>query len=160
MVMSFTLNSLSETETLAGCFASCLHQGDVVGLTGSLGVGKSAFARAAILSQCDNVDDVPSPTFTLVQQYDARSGLALWHMDLYRLQDPEEVFALGVEDAFIDAACLVEWPERMGGFWPNDAIMITLDRGEDDSRHITITAGDDFINRLTNLVKENAPHLL
>ena len=160
MMMSFTLNSLSDTENLAGCFASCLVRGDVVGLVGDLGVGKSAFARAAILSQCDDVEDVPSPTFTLVQQYETRAGLLLWHMDLYRLQDPEEVFALGVEDAFFEAACLIEWPEKMGGFWPKDAMMIRLERGEGGARKLTITARDAFVKSLTDKVRDKASHLL
>lgn len=160
MVMSFTLNSLSDTEILAGCFASCLSQGDVVGLTGGLGVGKSAFARAAIFSQCDDLDDVPSPTFTLVQQYETRAGLSLWHMDLYRLQAPEEAFALGIEDAFFEAACLIEWPEKMAGFWPKEAMMIKLERGEGDSRQCTITAPDAFLKSLTNSLKVKASHLL
>ena len=159
-MMSFTLNSLSDTNALAGCFASCLRQGDIVGLTGGLGAGKSAFARAAILSQCDDIDDVPSPTFTLVQQYQTRTGLAVWHMDLYRLQDPEEVFALGVEEAFIEAACFVEWPEMMGGYWPKTAMMIAIDRAADDSRNLSITAPDSFLEQLHVQIKNKAPHLL
>lgn len=158
--MSFTLNSLSDTNALAGCFASCLRQGDIVGLTGGLGVGKSAFARAAILSQCDDIEDVPSPTFTLVQQYQTRTGLDVWHMDLYRLQDPEEVFALGVEEAFIEAACLVEWPEMMGHFWPKSAIMIAIERAEDESRSLHIDAPDAFIEKLEKQIRNKAPHLL
>ena len=160
MVMSFTLNSLSDTECLAGCFASCLARGDVVGLVGGLGVGKSAFARAAILAQCDDIDDVPSPTFTLVQQYETRAGLSLWHMDLYRLQDPEEVFALGVEEAFIEAACLIEWPEKMGAFWPKEAMMIQLERGEGECRKLTVTAPESFLDKLSQRLQDKAAHLL
>ena len=160
MVMSFTLNSLSDTEALAGCFASCLRRGHVVGLVGGLGVGKSAFARAAILSQCDDVEDVPSPTFTLVQHYETRTDLIIWHMDLYRLQDPEEVFALGIEDAFIEAACFIEWPLKMGGFWPKDALMITLEITEGDGRKMTISAPDAFLKTLSAQLADKAAHLL
>ena len=99
--------------------------------------------------------DVPSPTFTLVQSYQAPSGLAVMHMDLYRLEHPEEVFELGVEDSFYEAANLVEWPSKMGSYWPAHAMMIRLafdDRnageGGSDKRQITIQGAPDFIAAL------------
>ena len=133
-------NSLSETNSLAGCFASSLARGLVVGLTGPLGVGKSAFARFVIQAVCGADIDVPSPTFTLVQSYETADGLPVMHMDLYRLETAEDVFALGVEDSFYEAANLVEWPSKMGGYWPDQAVMIAIDFDQEDRRRFCISA--------------------
>ena len=141
-------DSLSDTNHLAGCFAPLLQTGHIFGLTGDLGAGKSAFSRAVIQARCPDVFDVPSPTFTLVQHYDAPDGLMLWHMDLYRLALPEDVFALGIEDAFYDAACLIEWPSKMAGYWPSHAAMIAITRQEDESRQFDISADASFISSL------------
>ena len=124
--ITITCSSLSETKSRAGCFVSQLKPGLVVGLTGPLGAGKSAFARFVIQGACGAECDVPSPTFTLVQSYESQEGIAIMHLDLYRLEMPEEVFALGVEDSFIEAANLVEWPSKMGGYWPLNAVMIDI----------------------------------
>ena len=146
--ISISLNSLSETKTLAGCFALHLAPGLVVGLNGPLGVGKSAFARLVIQAACGENQDVPSPTFTLVQSYESADGLPVMHMDLYRLTDPEEVFALGIEDSFLDAANLVEWPSKMQGYWPQTAVNITLEYGEGERRMLTLSAPPSFCDAL------------
>jgi tRNA threonylcarbamoyladenosine biosynthesis protein TsaE len=94
-------------------------------LTGSLGAGKSALARAIIQARLGRAEDVPSPTFTLVQTYEAPGG-DLWHADLYRLTHPDEVIELGLEDAFTSAICLIEWPDRLGRLAPQDAVHVAL----------------------------------
>ena len=146
--ISISLNSLSETKTLAGCFALHLTPGLVVGLNGPLGVGKSAFARFIIQAACGEMQDVPSPTFTLVQSYETEGGLPIMHMDLYRLTDPEEVFALGIEDSFIEAANLIEWPIKMQGYWPQTAVNIELEYGAEETRLLTLSGPLSFCDSL------------
>jgi tRNA threonylcarbamoyladenosine biosynthesis protein TsaE len=89
-----------------------LKRGDLVCLKGELGAGKTTLARGAIEAWCGAAQEAPSPTYTLVEVYEGARGV-LWHVDLYRLASPEHVFELGLEDAFAQAACLVEWPERL-----------------------------------------------
>ena len=147
--ISLICNSLSETKTLAGCFASLLQAGVVIGLDGPLGVGKSAFSRFVIQSAVGTDIDVPSPTFTLVQTYERADGLPIMHMDLYRLEAPEQVFELGVEESFYEAANLIEWPSKMGAYWPSDAVTITMAFSEGDSRLFTLSAPETFITALS-----------
>ena len=146
--LHISCNSLSDTKTLAGCFASYLSAGLVVGLHGPLGVGKSAFARFVIQASCGDDIEVPSPTFTLVQSYQTVKGLPLMHMDLYRLEKPEDALALGVEDSFFEAANLVEWPDKMGGYWPDTAIEIAFAFTQDEGRDIKITGHKVFCDAL------------
>ncbi len=82
--------------------------------------------------------DVPSPTFTLVQVYDSSQG-EVWHCDLYRLKDPEEAFELGLEDAFHDAICLIEWPERLENLLPRRRIDVLLKIINETTREMTLT---------------------
>ena len=122
------LDDEEATANAARRLAPCLRAGDCVLLSGSLGTGKTHFARALIQSRMADlgkVEDVPSPTFTLVQTYDL-GDVEIWHADLYRLSDPFEVVELGLEEAFCSAIALVEWPERLGDMAPNDALEITL----------------------------------
>lgn len=94
-----------------------LLPGDVVLLEGAVGAGKTHLARALIHAVLLQDEDVPSPTFTLVQTYDTRNG-TLWHSDLYRLSSTFEIEELGLIDAFADAICLIEWPDRLGELTP------------------------------------------
>ena len=87
-------------------------------------MGKSVFARAFIQKLCGKTD-VPSPTFTLVQMYDA-PNFEVYHFDLYRLKSPEEIFELGIEEAMYEGVCLIEWPEKMGGYLPQKAVKIEI----------------------------------
>lgn len=105
-------------------------------LSGEIGAGKTHFARSAVLSLLKVPEDVPSPTYTLVQTYEAR-GTELWHADLYRLTDISEVEELGLLQAFDEAICLVEWPDRLGDLAPASALSLTFDQAEaDESRLI------------------------
>lgn len=105
--------------------APLLNAGDVILLEGSIGAGKSFFARTLILALLAEPEDIPSPTFTLVQTYGAPK-FDIWHCDLYRLSTPYEAQELGLEDAFETALCLVEWPDRLGDLTPPDALTISL----------------------------------
>ena len=94
-------------------------------LDGQIGAGKTHFARALIQSLLPVPEDVPSPTYTLVQVYPG-PGFEIWHADLYRLSGPDEVHELGLEDAFETALCLIEWPERLGHLTPKSALSVTF----------------------------------
>lgn len=121
--------------------AAGLRTGDVVCLRGVLGAGKSVFARALIRAACGvPAMPVPSPTFTLVQIYDAPGG-AVWHFDLYRIADPEEIDELGWEDALAEGIALVEWPERLDGRLPPDRLEIAIlpDPGVPERRTLVFT---------------------
>ena len=111
--LSVYLPDEAATAALARRLAPRLRRGDVLALRGDLGMGKTAFARALIRALvADDAAEVPSPTFTLVQVYDAPGG-ALWHFDLYRLSGPDEVEELGWAEA-ADGVALVEWPNGWG----------------------------------------------
>jgi tRNA threonylcarbamoyladenosine biosynthesis protein TsaE len=123
-----TLTSPDATASVAADLADRLRPGDVLALEGDLGAGKTHFARSLIqhlMAQAGTVEDVPSPTFTLVQTYDLPGG-EVWHADLYRLSDQQEVDELGLIDAFETEICLVEWPDRLGDELPDRALRLTL----------------------------------
>ena len=147
--LSIPLPQPTDTQTLGRRLAGIVRPGDLIALTGDLGTGKTALARALIagLPGPDGGDasgeEVPSPTFTLVQTYDRRTAdgapLAVWHFDLYRLGEPDEVDELGWEEALAGGLVLVEWPDRLGARLPSPRLDITLvyapDEAQDDAEH-------------------------
>lgn len=136
------LDSPDDTRDLARSLGALLRPGDTVLLSGDVGAGKTHFARCLILSLLDAPEDVPSPTYTLVQTYDADAG-EIWHADLYRLTDIGEVDELGLTQAFSDAICLVEWPDRLGVHAPEAALSLSLDAPSgDDRRKATLEWND------------------
>ena len=128
-------NGPLETKALAIRIRENLLNGDIVLLKGEIGAGKSHFARSLIQAAMDKVEDVPSPTFTLVQTYDTIVG-SIWHADLYRLSDQSEVFELGLIDAFGNDIVLIEWPDRLCYLEPQDALTVELVILENDKREI------------------------
>ena len=128
-------NGPLETKALALRIRENLKNGDIVLLKGEIGAGKSHFARSLIQAAMDKVEDVPSPTFTLVQTYDTLVG-SIWHADLYRLSDQSEVFELGLIDAFGNDIVLIEWPDRLGYLEPQDALTVELVILENDKREV------------------------
>ena len=136
--LKFPLPSEEDTTRFGRWLAWHLRAGDVVALEGPIGAGKTHFARAFIRARLKTEEDVPSPTFTLIQTYPA--DVDIWHADLYRLSHPDEVLELGLEEAFSTSICLIEWPERMGTLLPADAIHLRfVPLGE--SRKAVILAG-------------------
>lgn len=119
------LASDAETTRLGAVLARHLRPGDTVLLSGRIGAGKTHLARALIQARLGRAEEVPSPTFTLIQTYNA-GDTEIWHADLYRLSHPDEAWELGLEDAFETAVCLVEWPDRLGSLAPATALHLSL----------------------------------
>ena len=136
-----TLRSPDETATLARCIAPLLRGGDTILLRGDIGAGKTHFARALIQHLQAGIgayEDVPSPTFTLVQTYEIGDN-TIWHADLYRLSSEDEIEELGLRDAFDSAICLIEWPERLDQMRPTNAIEFFFQPGDEpDERTLTL----------------------
>jgi tRNA threonylcarbamoyladenosine biosynthesis protein TsaE len=129
------------TAALATSLAALARPGDVIALRGDLGAGKTTFARAFIRAYGDTDEEVPSPTFTLVQIYE--TGVApIWHFDLYRLTAAEEAWELGVEDAFGMGIALIEWPDRLGRLLPRHRLDITLEFADRPEARRAVLAGD------------------
>ena len=123
---SLPLPDEAATERLGVALAARLRPRDVVALEGGLGAGKTTLARAILRAAADDPAlIVPSPTFTLVEVYETPRG-SFWHFDLYRLEQPEQVFELGWEEARIDGVALVEWAGRLGPLLPRERLTITL----------------------------------
>ena len=125
--LDLTISGPAATARLGHFIAAGLTAGDVVALNGPLGAGKSVLARAVIWHLCPHEHDIPSPTFTLVQTYEPATGPALMHFDLYRLESPEEALELGIEDAFVESICLVEWAQRLGVYRHRGALDVTIE---------------------------------
>lgn len=147
--ITLKLASPDQTCAFARRLARVLRPGDVLLLEGGIGAGKTHFARCAIQSRLAAPEDVPSPTFTLVQTYPIDAG-EIWHADLYRVGGPDELVELGLTEAFESAICLVEWPDRMGDLAPETALRLRFDLCDDDAaRHVDLTWDDprwDFLN--------------
>ena len=144
------LADLAATERLAKEIARLARVGDVLALAGPLGVGKTAFARAFIRA-LGGEEEVPSPTFTLVQLYELGT-LTLYHFDLYRLERPEEAYELGIEEAFAEGVTLIEWPERLGPLLPPERLDLALAFAEEsDARRVRLTGHGSWARRLAEL---------
>ena len=142
-------HSEDETIKLATQLARLAKAGDTFALYGTLGMGKSVFARGFIQS-LTKAEEVPSPTFTLVQSYEA-PNFEIYHFDLYRLKSPDEIFELGMEEALYEGVCLIEWPEKMGGYLPKNCFSIQIS-AHPEGREISITSTSaEKISRLQDL---------
>lgn len=149
------LKDLSESRLLAGRLSAVLNTGDILTFEGELGAGKTEFCRAIIHAIGYN-EDVPSPTFNLVQTYEPDTTdlltPAIWHMDLYRLDRAEDVFELGIEDGFDSAVSLIEWPDRMGQYLPEGHLKIKLFHGDKEgSRYILFEGNAHWQERIKEL---------
>ena len=128
-----------ETEELGSALADGLRAGDVVALSGPLGVGKTTFARG-VLTALGLAEEAPSPSYSLVIAYQPPEvRLPLWHVDLYRIEESREIEELGLDDARTDTALLIEWPERMGDRLWSDALRLSLEPEPTGGRRLTWT---------------------
>lgn len=145
--LDLTLPDLAATEGLAGRVAGLARAGDAILLAGPLGAGKSAFARAFLRHAAgDPALEVPSPTYTLLQSYDL-PRMRAHHFDLWRLAGPESLAELGWDDCRAELV-LVEWPDRLGGLRPNDALSIELQPTAEDGRRARLAGWPDRLAAL------------
>ena len=154
------LPDVGATARLAGALSEHVRQGDVIGLAGALGVGKTTFARAFINTIARRggaeEEEVPSPTFTLVQTYEL-PGLIVSHFDLYRIERPDEIHELGLDDAITDGVVLIEWPERLEDLLPADRLDIVLSAGSNsDERVAELTGYGDWAGRLAGIPENDS----
>ena len=160
---SLSLSSEAETLALGAALAKRAVRGDVITLSGTLGAGKTVLARGFIrerlrqapgktLGQTLNqATDIASPTFTLVHVYDTVTP-EIWHFDWYRLEHPDEVQELGLDDAFATGLSLIEWPDKAAAWLPRDRLDITLSvNPKTEQRVATLEAGSSWSGRLENL---------
>ncbi len=123
----FRATRLDELPEIAAHVAQLMPAKGVVLLEGEMGAGKTTFIRA-LCKVLGVVDEVSSPTYSLVNEYHSASGVKVYHFDLYRLDDPSELLAIGVEEYFAEPAlCLIEWPDRLGYLRPDDALVIGVE---------------------------------
>lgn len=130
------LSGPQASEALGARLAAAVQPGDVITLSGPLGAGKTSIARG-LLAALGLAGEAPSPSFAIVQPYDVPEVcLPVQHVDLYRIDDPDEIAELGLDEAADDSVLLIEWPERAPGWWP-DALALTLEMLDDGSRRLT-----------------------
>lgn len=156
--LSLYLPDEAATERLARRLAALARPGDVIALTGELGSGKTVFARAFVNALAhprgEGPEEVPSPTFTLVQVYD-RLPAPVWHVDLYRIKRPHEADELGLDEALADGIMLIEWPDRLGPRLPAERLDVTLAFAEaEGARHAVLQGGAAWTERLEALAED------
>ncbi|MBV0913493.1 tRNA (adenosine(37)-N6)-threonylcarbamoyltransferase complex ATPase subunit type 1 TsaE [Anianabacter salinae] len=152
--LTLSLPDTDATQDLARRLAPVLAAGDCLLLTGPIGAGKTFLARAVIQARqaaLGMAEDVPSPTYTLVQTYEA-GGVEIWHADLYRLTDPAEVIELGLDEAFDTGISLIEWPDRLGDLAPPGALRLELSVTGDTARRLDITGDATWHARLAPML--------
>lgn len=128
----FRLDDEAATARLGAAIAAELKSGEAVCLSGPLGAGKSTLARALVRALTTPGEDVPSPTFTLVQFYEG-PRLKVAHFDLYRLSNPDEAYEIGLDEALDEGAAVIEWPERLEGRLPADRLDVEIAPSDDDA---------------------------
>lgn len=140
------LASDADTRALGGQLAQLLRRGDVIALHGDLGAGKTTLVRGLIQSLLGREEEVPSPTYTLVQMYDG-PGFPVWHFDLYRLENADDVQELGWDET-PDGAVLIEWPDRAGEHLPVNRLDVFLEISGDGRRARLEPGGEGWQERL------------
>jgi tRNA threonylcarbamoyladenosine biosynthesis protein TsaE len=140
------LRSLDDTKSLARNLAKIARPQDVFCLDGALGSGKTAFSRFFIQACAGEEIEVPSPTFTLVQTYETAQG-SLWHFDVYRLKDPEEIFEIGLEEAMAYGISLIEWAHKIEPYLPHNRLHLNFNINPAGERFLTISPHGVWKNR-------------
>ena len=156
--MIFDLAEEVATEALAGRIARMAKPGDVFTLIGILGAGKTVFARAFIRARCNSDEEVPSPTFTLLQTYEAKETI-IYHFDLYRIEKTNDAIELGIEEAFADGLTLIEWGERLGSLLPTNRLDVNLFQGKSaNARQVKLLGHGDWKIRLNEGFNQGSNH--
>jgi tRNA threonylcarbamoyladenosine biosynthesis protein TsaE len=136
-LQEYILKSEEETSELAKNISSKIKKGDIITFTGDLGSGKSFLCRHIIKSLCGRDTKVISPTFNLLQIYQAKE-FEIYHFDLYRLNQLDEIYELGIEEAFSGHVCLIEWPAIISSILPKEAISIEVEIIDETMRRVRI----------------------
>lgn len=133
-------NSPEETAKIAALLAGKIEQGAIILLQGNLGAGKTLFASSLINALSKTPQKVTSPTFNIVQTYETESKGQIWHFDLYRLKHADELYEVGIEEAFGNHICLIEWPEIAESFFEglDNIIKVKIEKLEEGKREISI----------------------
>ena len=140
-----------DTVALGAALARLARPGDILALNGPLGAGKTTLARGFVTALTQADEDVVSPTFTLVQVYDADVA-PIWHFDLYRLTQVEDVLELGWDEALSVGISLVEWPERLGALLPRNRLDVMLSSGaEHQARSARLHGGASWKDRIAGM---------
>lgn len=145
-------SSTEDTLALGMKIAPLLKKGDVIVLTGDLGAGKTLFV-SGLLNFFDMKDEVSSPTFTIVNEYDVKSDLKLFHFDVYRLDSPNEFLAIGGDEFFYNGICLIEWGEKIEELLPDDCLRIDFKKDAEDN-NMRIISFYSNSSKFDDLIKE------
>lgn len=145
-------SSTEDTLALGAKIAPLLKKGDVVVLSGDLGAGKTLFV-SGLLNFFDMKDEVSSPTFTIVNEYDVKSDLKLFHFDVYRLDSPNEFLAIGGDEFFYNGICLIEWGEKIEELLPDDCLRIEFKKDAEDN-NMRIISFYSNSSKFDDLIKE------
>jgi tRNA threonylcarbamoyladenosine biosynthesis protein TsaE len=140
-MQEFILESEDDTKNLAIKIANTIKKGSIITFSGDLGSGKTFLCRQIIKNLCGQNTKVISPTFNLLQIYQAED-FEIYHYDLYRLKHLEEIYELGIEEAFADHVCLIEWPFIINNILPKDTVSIKIYIISDTTRLVTCEGGD------------------
>lgn len=145
-------SSTEDTLALGAKIAPLLKKGDVIVLSGDLGAGKTLFV-SGLLNFFDMKDEVSSPTFTIVNEYDVKSDLKLFHFDVYRLDSPNEFLAIGGDEFFYNGICLIEWGEKIEELLPDDCLRIDFKKDAEDN-NMRIISFYSNSSKFDDLIKE------
>lgn len=154
-----TIHGEKAMAACAAVLAQHLQGGECILLSGTLGTGKTTFARGLIRALCGDNTEVVSPTFMLVQNYEAtadKGGFPLQHYDLYRVQHADELWELGMEEALGQALLLVEWPEIAHGYWPKDRLEIAIehDNANNNCRRLHVSAHGSMVAKAHSFCRQ------
>lgn len=134
--MNYISKSVSDTNKIASEFVKTIKKGDIVLLVGDLGAGKTAFVKGVVKALGGDEEQVTSPTFTIVNEY-SLDKFDIFHFDLYRLNDPNELYNIGFEEYFYgNGVCFIEWPERASEFFDKSAKIVQIKKNGENEREI------------------------
>lgn len=151
---TFPIETEKDTLTLGGDLARVAHAGEIVTLSGPLGAGKTVFARGFITERVGSGTEVASPTFTLAHVYDSVAP-PIWHFDFYRIETPQDIEELGLDEALAGGISVIEWPERAMTLLPSERLDIVLSSDvETGVRTATLSASPQWASRVDALVAE------
>lgn len=137
MMKKYISNSVEDTNKIAAEFARTIEPGQIVLLVGDLGAGKTAFVKGVVKALHGDPDQVTSPTFTIVNEY-SLDDFPIYHFDLYRLENPNELYNIGFEEYFYGSGvCFIEWPERASDFFDDNTIVVNIKKLGDNKREIS-----------------------